>query len=184
MVLKPVPVPSFKVPLKVVLVLSVLTLRTELATVELFVMMPLPPLELIEPAVSEKPFMSRVAVDAVNMIALLMALEIPSCKVPPEMVVLPLRTSILERLNTPDPDLVKPPAFITPLTLDVPEVVRVTNASSPAVPPDEEAPPVPVIPPLIVIAVELRVTLPASPPLCVVNPKRLYVLSPPDVLMF
>ena len=53
MVLAPVPVPSFRVPLKVVLVLSALTLKTELVEVELLVMTPLPLLELIDPAVSE-----------------------------------------------------------------------------------------------------------------------------------
>ena len=109
MVLKPVPVPSFKVPPKVVLVLSVLTLSTELVTVELLVMMPLPLLAAIEPAVSEKPFISKVAVGLVNKISELFdkPVVLPSFKVPALIVVSPLKLLLPDRVKAPVPLLVR-----------------------------------------------------------------------------
>ena len=109
MVLKPVPVPSFKVPPKVVLVLSVLTLSTELVVVELLVMMPLLPVEAIEPAVSERPFISKVAVAPVNKISELLdkPVVLPSFKVPALIVVVPLKLLLPESVKVPVPLLVR-----------------------------------------------------------------------------
>jgi len=113
--------PFLITPPKVVLALFELTLSTEFAEAELLVMMPLPLLELIEPAVSEKPFISKVAVGPVNKISELLdkPVVLPSFKVPALIVVMPLKLLLPERVKVPDPALVMAivlePSWILPL---------------------------------------------------------------------
>ena len=113
--------PSLITPAKVVLALFELTLNTEFAEAEVLVMMPLPLLAAIEPAVSEKPFISKVAVGLVNKISELFdkPVMLPSFRVPALIVVVPLKLLLPESVKAPVPLLVRAivlePSWILPL---------------------------------------------------------------------